>query len=67
MMPDLPDILADLAAACEKAGGVEAWANRNRVSAIFVHLALANGTAPSPAILGALGYQSRTQFVKVAI
>lgn len=62
---ELPDIIAHLRQACTDAGGVEQWANRNRVAAIFVHLALDGRSTPSEAILGALGYQRRTHYVRV--
>ena len=62
-MVDLTDILSDLRAACDKAGGVEAWANRHRIYSLVVQQVL-DGAEPSAAILGALGYQSRTSYVR---
>lgn len=65
IMTDLPDIIAHLRQSCAEAGGVEQWANRNRVASVFVHLALDGRSVPTEAILGALGYQRRDSYSRV--
>ena len=63
--PQLADILADLRAACRKAGGTIHWAQKNGLRVYDVHESVMNGTEPTEAILGALGYQRRTHYVRV--
>lgn len=61
-MTNLPDIIDELRVACTAAGGVEAWANRHRIYSLLVIRVLQGDVEPSPAILGALGYQSRVTY-----
>lgn len=63
-MTQASDVIAELHVACDQAGGVEQWANRHRIYSLLVQQAL-DGAEPSAAILGALGYQSRTHYMKV--
>ena len=60
----LDDIRDALRAVCDKAGGVDVWCNRNRVWPGNVVPFLDGKCEPHRSILGVLGYQSRTSYVR---
>ena len=63
--PQLSDILDDLRTACRRAGGTILWAQKNSLRVYDVQDAVMNGTEPTEAILGALGYQRRVHYVRI--
>ena len=61
----LDDIRDALRAACANAGGVTPWCNQHRVWPGVVIPFLAGEEPPHNSILGPLGYQSRTSYVRM--
>jgi DNA-binding transcriptional regulator YdaS (Cro superfamily) len=62
---DSMDVFARLRAACERAGGQGAWAERHGMSAAYVSEVLNAKREPGPGILRALGLQRVVKFAEV--